>query len=343
MRPTTTLVLAATMFLPVVLRAQDLVGTGPTNRTALLEEFTAMGCGNCPAAHATANTLATAYPQQLVVIGVHGGGLADPVGSQPDFRTTDGAALWDLFNVTYQPRGTVNRRVLQDAPQWAAAVADVLAQPSPVNLGFATTYDADTRMVTVDVEIYYTADRTTDDRISVVLVQDHITAFQQDYVNGPQPTYDHRHVLRDHITTLDGDAVSAAQQMDLVQRAYTYEVPVEWSIADLQVVVFVREADGEVWQVDALPAAGGATAMEDVPSAFLGNAFPVPADEVLFVPLTDRAVGAILELRDVQGRLVQEQRIAPGTTLTWFDVAHLAAGVYTYGCAGGAAKRVVVR
>lgn len=344
MRTITTLALACTVLLPnTPLAAQDLVGTTPTNRTALLEEFTAMGCGNCPAAHAVANTLVTAYPEDLVVIGVHGGSLADPSGTQPDFRTTDGAALWEAFNVTYQPRGTVNRRALQDAPQWAAAVADVRAQPSPVNLGLATTFNASSRELTVDVELYYTADRTADDRISVVLVQDHITGYQQDYVNGAHAAYDHRHVLRDHITPLEGDAVSAAQQTDGVQRTYTYTIPAEWPIADLQVVVFVREADGEVWQVRAIPAMGGATALHDGPAPMFGNAFPVPADEVLFVPVMGSAGGTMLQLRDAQGRSVREQRVPSGATLIALDVASLAPGIYVYGRAGGAAQKVLIR
>lgn len=335
--------LVSACVLPAAVPAQDLVGTAPTGRTALLEEFTAMRCGNCPAAHAVANALVTAHPQQLVVVGVHGGPLAVPTGPQPDFRTADGTALWEVLNVAYQPQGTVNRRSLQDAPQWAAAVADVLAQPSPVNLGLATTFNITTRELLVDVELYYTADRSSGDRISVVLVQDHITGYQQDYVNGAHPAYDHRHVLRDHITTVDGDVVDTAEQTELVLRSYTYTIPVDWSIDDLGVVALVRAADGEVWQAQAVPATGGATMMNDAPPALFGNAFPVPADAVLFVPVLPDAMNTMVQLRDAQGRSVMEQRVTPGTTLIWFDVSGLAPGVYTYGCAAGGAQRVVVR
>lgn len=323
--------------------AQELVGTAPTNRTALLEEFTAVGCGNCPAAHGVANALATAYPHQLVVVGVHGGSLATPTGAQPDFRTADGAALWEELDVDFQPQGVVNRGALAGAAQWAAAVADVVQQPSPVNVGAATTFQAATRALTIDVELYYTADRTADDLISVALVQDHIIGYQQDYANGAHTAYDHRHVLRDHVTPLQGDAVAEAEQGTLVQRTYTFTVPVEWEILDLSVVVFVREEAGVVWQVRTVPANGGATGVYNEARETLGVAFPVPADVVLFIPFVEQATERVLQLRDVQGRLVKEQRVPVATTLVGLDVADLAPGLYTYSCAGGPGRTVVVQ
>lgn len=323
--------------------AQDLVSTTPGNRTALLEQFTAMGCGNCPAAHAIANTLVTVYPDDLVVIGVHGGSLAYPTGSQPDFRTADGSALWSELSVLYQPQGTVNRGGLSAASQWATAVANILEQQSPVNLGAATTFNSGTRELTVDLELYYTADRTAEDRISIVLLQDHIIGYQQDYSNGAQPAYDHRHVLRDHITPLAGDPVALAQQSDLVQRTYTFTVPDEWEISDLSVVAFVREEGGVVWQAHIVPASGGVTAVPHIRTAQVGQAFPVPADEVLFIPLMEVAEARTVQLRDAQGRLVKEQRVPMASALVGVDVSDLAPGVYTYGYAGGAARRAVVR
>ncbi|HRF79726.1 MAG TPA: hypothetical protein PL070_06535, partial [Flavobacteriales bacterium] len=96
-------------------RAQTLVGTEPQQRTALLEEFTAVRCGNCPAAHVVANSLDMVHGDDLVVVGVHGGSLAVPVGAQPDFRTVDGAALWSQFGVAFQPQGLVGRGSLLGA------------------------------------------------------------------------------------------------------------------------------------------------------------------------------------------------------------------------------------
>jgi len=75
-------------------------------RTALLEEFTAMNCGNCPAAHSVANALGAVYPDDPVSDGVYGGGLAVPSGSQVDFRTVDSIALWAQLGAAFQPQGT---------------------------------------------------------------------------------------------------------------------------------------------------------------------------------------------------------------------------------------------
>lgn len=334
------------VLLPAYLFAQSLVSTTPQQRTALLEEFTAINCGNCPAAHGVANTLAGAYPDDLVIVGVHGGGLAVPSGTQVDLRTTDGAALWTQLGVSFQPQGTVNRQVVQQANGWSNAIATVLAQTSPVNLGMATTFDPDTRELTVDVELYYTADGTGDaDRISVLLTQDHIVGYQQDYVNGAHPAYDHRHVLRDHITPLIGDEVVTTTSGTLVQRTYTFTVPEAWVVDDLDAVAFVAEQGGPVHQVRHLEATGGATT--GIPHSErmygTGSAFPVPANDLVTIPL-DPAVmmDGTFVLRDVAGRVVLQQRMPQGATQLVLPVGGVEAGVYLYGVEGFPARVLTV-
>lgn len=310
-------------------------------RTALLEEFTAINCGNCPAAHGVANTLAGAYADDLVIVGVHGGGLAVPSGSQIDFRTVDGAALWSQFGVTFQPQGIVDRQSLQQPAAWSASIANVLAQPSPVNLGMATTFDADTRQLTVIVELYYTADGSGADRISVLLTQDHVVGYQQDYVNGAHPAYDHRHALRDHITPLIGDEVTTTTTGTLVQRTYTFTVPEAWVVEDLDVVAFVAEQGGPVYQVRHVDAGGGATTgMQQETTFRTGAAFPVPANELVTIPLTGMA--GTFVLRDVAGRVVLQQRVAQGATQLVLLLSGVEAGTYLYGMAGARCRVLVV-
>lgn len=323
--------------------AQELAGTGPTNRTALLEEFTAINCGNCPAAHAVANTLSIAHPNELVLIGVHGGALANPSTGQLDLRTTDGAALWIQEGVMSQPKGTVNRGPLQAVAQWSAAIQDILAQPSPVNLGMVTSFNTATRELTVDVELYYTADGTGGpDRISVALTQDHIIGYQQDYVNGAHPDYDHRHVLRDHITPLTGDEVATTALGSVVPRTWTYTVPENWAIVDLSVVAFVGEENGPVYQVRSVPAAGGTTmGMAPVRDFGTGMAFPVPAKDLVIIPVEANVEG-LLVLRDALGRIVRQERVAMGAQRIVFSVSDLGAGTYFYALEGRTARRLVV-
>lgn len=328
-------------FLPALGSAQVLTGSQPQQRTALLEEFTAVRCGNCPAAHTVAASLASTYGDAMVTIAVHGGGLAVPLAGQPDFRTVDGTALWQDFNVFAQPQGMVNRGSVQLAAQWGPSTASVIAQASPVNIGAASSFDPVTRALTVDVELYYTATRGSDDLISVVLTEDHISGYQQDYVNGAHSAYDHRHVMREHITPVAGDPVVAPQPFDLVQRSYTFVVPLEWSISALEVVAFVAEVDGEVWQAKALPASGGATAVRDDQVLKVGPAFPVPASDLVHIPLSLEEP-ATLYIRDAFGRVVHAERVSPGGCTVALQVGALPAGPYSYSLDGQSEKRLVV-
>ncbi|MBL7953358.1 MAG: Omp28-related outer membrane protein [Flavobacteriales bacterium] len=343
--PSPYMLLVAFILCSTALSAQDLAGAAPRDRTALLEEFTAAGCGNCPVAHATADALVTVHGARLVVVGVHGGALAAPNSGQPDFRTTDGAALWQSFDIQFQPQGTVNRQLPQTAEQWAGQVQEVLDDPSPVNLGVASVFDVNTRQLTVQVELYYTGSSATPmDRISVMLTQGSVVAFQQDYANGPHSAYHHRHVLRDHVTPLEGDMVDVTSPGTLVQRTYSTAVPEAWDAVDLRVVAFVRAQDGEVYQAYDIPAVGGiSSGMDQGHAPLLGSAFPVPAHEVLFIPVTAAGAGRSVRLCDAQGRLVLEQRAPPNGGTLALDVSSLAPGVYAFGCAGAQMQSVIVR
>lgn len=326
--------------------AQSLVSTAPLPRTALLEEFTALNCGNCPGAHAVANALATTYGDDLTIIAVHGGGLATPSGSQPDFRTTAGAALWSQFNVIYQPQGMVDRQGLQQASAWNASIAGVLAEQSPVNVGVSSTYNATAQELNVVVELYYTGEGPVgEDRIHVALTEDHLIGYQQDYVNGAQPDYDHRHVLRAYLTPLDGDLVTTTSTGTFVSRTYTLTIPSTWNLAELDVVAFAGETNGVIHQVRSVDADGGMTVgVEEAADRFrgLGVAFPVPASDQISIPLSTDVADEFLIVRDGMGRTVHQQRISSGLSLAQVPLNGLADGVYTYGFSNGTARLVVV-
>jgi hypothetical protein len=292
--------------------------------------------------------LANALGEDLVYINVHSGGLANPSASQPDFRTPEGTALWNQFNVFFQPQGSVNRQALQQASGWSASIQGVLAEVSPVNIGVASSFDAGTQTITVHVELFYTGESPVgEDRIHVALTQDHIIGYQQDYTNGAQPNYDHRHVLRGYFTPLAGDAVTTTTAGTLVTRMYTLAVPAAWSLVDLRVVAFVGDANGEVHQVRSVDANGGATvgmgsnAVDRTRG--LGQAFPVPASDLVVIPFTTDVAEGTLHVRDVMGRIVLQYHVVAGSTSALLPVGQLANGVYTYSLLNGAGQRLVVR
>lgn len=348
-RPSTSTMRTALLLsvLPFALSAQTLVSTQPQDRTALLEEFTAINCGNCPLGHATAAGLVNTHGDDLVVVNVHGGSLANPGSGQPDFRTTFGTAIWSQFGVNAQPLGLVNRRphngnTVLARTVWGAATSNVLALASPVNVGLAAQFDDATRELTVQVEAYYTSTGSgANDRLHVLLTEDGIIGYQQDYMNGAHPAYSHQHVLRSYISPLWGDELIGQDVGTLHQMSYSFTVPLEWDIANGNVVAFVGEDQGEVYQAKALGAADFSTGVgETVASLPAPLVHPNPANDAAVID----AVGADRSsplVRDAMGRTVPVPfSLADGRFI--LDVSSIPAGLYSVQLANASAVRLVV-
>ncbi len=240
MRKIATLLIAA----PLCANAQSLVSTGPQNRTALLEDFTGIHCGYCPEGHVIMASLEAALTDRIVGVGVHAGGYAVPGTGEPDFRTPEGTAIDAHFTISGYPAGVINRHLfggLDDLGRgaWEGAVNDILAMPSPVNVGVESTYDGGTQELTVHVHALYTADSPLgNDYVSVLVMENHLVGWQTDYANGNHTNYDHMHVLRHYLTDTWGEDVGNPTAGSTIDRIYTYTVPATWNIANCDVVAF---------------------------------------------------------------------------------------------------------
>jgi len=265
-RPDMMKTLTLLAFVPLTAVGQSLVSQFPQDRTVLLEDFTGIHCGYCPEGHVIAASLEALHGPRLTVVGVHAGAFAVPGVGEPDFQTTDGTAIDAHFTIGGYPAGVISRHVFNGEDDlgrgaWEGAVAEMLALPSPVNLGMQSSFDAGTRDLTVNVELLYTQDSPLgDDHISVLLKENHINGPQTDYgPSGNHTNYDHVHVLRTYITSTWGDVVTTTTAGTTVNRTYTFNVPLGWDIANCEVVAFVSEYQSDVYQVREVAADGGTT------------------------------------------------------------------------------------
>jgi len=254
------------LLLPLLAGAQSLVSDQPQLRTAYLEDFTGLHCGYCPEGHVIMEGLEEQHGPRFVTVGIHAGPFAAPSAGEPDFRTTAGTAIDAHFTIGGYPAGVINRHLFNGADDlgrgaWEGAVAEMLAQPSPVNLGLASTFDEASRELTVTVELLYTGDSPAGtDFISVLVKEDHIIAPQTDYgPAGNHAAYDHMNVLRAHVTDTWGDAVTTTSAGSSVLRTYTYTLPAAWNADNCKVVAFVSEDRSEVYQAREVNAIGGTT------------------------------------------------------------------------------------
>ncbi len=244
--------------------APTMVSTEPQNRKILIEEFTDIGCGNCPRAHKTSNRIVDDHPGSAFVINIHQGGYA--TDKNPDLTTAWGDALFNQSGAAAYPNGTINRHVFEGDvlaifdTKWAATAPEVLKMPSYVNVAAKATMDWNQRKIMVEVEVYYTADPgdATSNFINVALLQDNIRGDQSNMAMNPDQViggqYNHMHALRDLLTGQWGEEITGLAKGTLVKKTFAKELPeaikgVDLKLEDLSVIAFVTESHTEVMNV----------------------------------------------------------------------------------------------
>ena len=261
--------LFTTLFVVQFLFAQTFVSTTPENKNIVLEEFTGIHCVYCPDGHLMAQNLYNANPGDVVLINIHTGSYAQPAAGEPDFRTSFGAAIEVIANVSGYPAGTINRHQFTGLGQlsggtamsrgnWASAGGQILAQPSCVNVAAEASLNISTRVLTVDVEAYYTDNSiASTNKLNVVLLQNNVEGPQTGgatYNPGqmlPNGNYNHQHMLRHMLTGQWGDDIVNTTIGSLFQNTYNYTIPlhlngVAYDLLNLEVAVFVAEGFREI-------------------------------------------------------------------------------------------------
>lgn len=238
-----------------------MVSTEPQNRKILIEEFTGIGCGNCPRAHRTSNAIVAAHPGEAFVINIHQGSYA--TDRNPDLTTSWGNALFNQSGANGYPAGTINRHIFEGGvlaifdTKWEATAPEILKMPSYVNVAAKATIDWNLRKIMVETEVYYTAKpgNATSNYINVALLQDNIRGDQANMNNNPAQVingeYNHMHALRDLLTGQWGNEITGLEAGKLIKKTYAKELPeninaVDLKLEDLSVIVFVTESHTEV-------------------------------------------------------------------------------------------------
>lgn len=340
------------------LSAQTLVSTEPMQKNVLLEEYTGIDCSACPWAHDEAESILGNNPGRVFVTSAHVGQWAVPKPGQPDFRTPFGEALYEQSEPTGLPRGTINRHSFNGTNTslihyiWAENCNLMLEEMSPVNIGAAADYDASSRTLTVNVELYYTANAPASSNfINIALTQDSIYGPQIN--GGAGNNYLHMHMLRHLLTGQWGDEVTTTTQGTLVTRTYTYVVPEDYNdvptvVENMKVVAFVAEGHQEVYTATRVDINILMTAIDAaVSSQINGQNYPNPAKEFTFIRVTEAAKGGAIEIYNLSGQLLSKQNIE-SSLLTRVDVSQLPEGVYVYRVISGnnsseARKLTVIR
>lgn len=213
----------------------------PAQRVVLLEDFTGQRCTNCPKATEVIEQLQETYGEALVAVGIHGGplsfaGNAKVVG----LKTAIGDEYYNHWDLEYQPVGLVNRHGAVNYPEWAAAVKEELAKPSPLSLGGSAILTEDA--ITIKINAYGT-DGTTQGKLQVWLLEDGIKTLQLMPDGTANQEYIHNHVFRTAVNGTWGEDF-IVREGETVERVMAQALESDWDKEKLSVVAFVYNGQG---------------------------------------------------------------------------------------------------
>lgn len=269
--------LAACEVIPEGERYEPVV-VGETRRVVLLEEFTGVNCPNCPTAAQLASSLLSQYPDNLVVVGLHGrntGHFGEPFPGEQDFRIAETSEYFSFAGGTPEqsyPCGMVNRAVTDNIIEgtscllnydvWATEVVRALTVPpvADITMELISGEAQDDSVVTVAVSVE--AFETVSHPVSLVveLVEDSIVG-SQSTESGVNADYAHNHVLRTVVNGTWGESFTMPAVGE-ISSPKEYEVTVRkpWVKANCSVVAYLYNSKtrGDVMQAAILPLGKGA-------------------------------------------------------------------------------------
>ena len=252
-----------------IIAQPTIVSTSPTNKKAVIEEFTGVNCGYCPNGHKICNDIANKNSGKVFVINVHYGGYAPTSPAEIDYTTTVGNGIGNQSgaNAIGYPCASVNRHLFtgstlaMSVPSVESSVNQELAKPSPINLAIDIDYDYDTRELTILTEVYYTDTAVSSRKLNIALLQDWVKGPQSNYGNyNPQyitedGMYMHMHMLRELITGQWGIDLPADTAGAFWDSTFKYTMPEKFKSIpvkpyNISVLAFIAENQKEIITAD---------------------------------------------------------------------------------------------
>lgn len=225
-----------------------------TDRVVLVEEFTGINCVNCPTGAQKLKEIAAQNAGKVIIVGIHAGYFAVNHNGF-DLKSPDGELLESQYlgPVSGYPAATINRRLFKDEsdiitaqPKWAGIISSELCTRPIASLSIANTFDATTRQATVTVNVapssFYRSTVEEDVALTIMITEDNIVGYQKT-PNGVNPSYVHKHVLRDVLSVnYSGDIIyTKGTGMEATQKVITdYTIPSGWNPDNCHIVAFLH-------------------------------------------------------------------------------------------------------
>jgi len=241
---------------------QTIVGTQPTNKRPVLEQFGGIYCVYCPHGHEIIQELEEALGDRIVLLNYQVGPYANPLGNDPDLGSDYGEMLQTQSQLSGYPAATINRHnfpgLEQNLPgstavgraDWTEAVSEILQKPAPVNIAAQASLNITTHQLDIYLEYYYTAPAANPaNRLHVGITQNNVLAPQHGGNVGNY--YLHQHLLREFITGPEGHIISNTGTGAYGSLTYSVTLPNDYrgvwlDPVNVELVVFITENGQEV-------------------------------------------------------------------------------------------------
>ena len=220
----------------------------PTGKTVLIKDFTGARCVNCPAAAEYAHNLQHQLDEDhIIIMSVHAGYLAQPLGQFPDFLTDEGTSWYN--NHDSNPLFSVDHVALTDGntlsvEQIDAPVAAALEEEQAFEIVVTPQFDAATRQLQVGVQTVALNDLDGQFSITVCLVEDHIIGWQT-IPGGVDKEYDFRNVFRGTLNGANGEEFESlhVNANDSFHFSYSTEINADYNADECYLMVYVSLGD----------------------------------------------------------------------------------------------------
>ncbi|GAB5415919.1 MAG: hypothetical protein Crog4KO_07000 [Crocinitomicaceae bacterium] len=299
----------------------------PESKKAVIEEFTAFRCGNCPLGHEETNNIMESLGEEnVLVIGYHVGSLANPVDAgDPDFRTPDGNVMQAHFNVSGTPSGPVNRSTFGgssyplSANEWSPNSSSIVNDTADANVAMDVSINHNTREVTINTEVFYTTNSNETHFLTIGYMEEGIIGPQTSYNSTwnsdyfyPNGDYYHRHVFRGFVNSAEGDSIDATSS-GTISNNYTFSVPAEINgapvnIYSLEFFAIVHEGLNGPTDSEVINAAKTVDAFVSLPEQESRELIISPNPNNGFFHIKGLELNDVVTITDLSGRVVSFER-----------------------------------
>jgi len=193
----------------------------PAEKTVLIEKFTGHKCSNCPDATRKIKELQDLYPEVIIPVTIHPGGLSEFTDTDKnypyDFTTNSGDTISNDMGAIFLPLGTVNRidggvsNRCFTKDQWASKIDQILynsegiPKPKEVEMDINTYLNKENKELTIETNLIFFNPGVY--KLCLIIIEDGIISPQIDgaeYVEN----YEHNNVYRCSVNGIYGEVIN---------------------------------------------------------------------------------------------------------------------------------------